>query len=102
MALHPMPPDFPDKKRRREASLYGGKMKCPECGAWSTVVETRSSPVRYRRRRECGNGHNFTTEEVVVPPEKIEEESNIRLRTYRQKYVESVRESKTRNIRKVT
>ena len=27
-------------------------MKCPLCGVWTTVLETRG----VRRRRECGNG----------------------------------------------
>jgi hypothetical protein len=42
------------------------RMNCPECGAWTTISETRLTIMRYRRRRECGNGHKFTTEEVVV------------------------------------
>ena len=37
-------------------------MKCPMCAAWSNVIETRN----HRRRRECGNGHRFTTQEVVI------------------------------------
>lgn len=36
-------------------------MKCPHCGAWSTVLDTRNT----RRRRECANGHRFATVEVV-------------------------------------
>lgn len=36
-------------------------MKCPTCGAWSTVLETRDT----RRRRECANKHRFPTVEVV-------------------------------------
>lgn len=35
-------------------------MKCPQCGAWTDVLETRSP----RRRRECANGHRFTTIEL--------------------------------------
>ena len=42
-------------------------MKCPECGAWTDVIESRFG----KRRRECGNGHRFSTEEIVVPPKKI-------------------------------
>ena len=64
-------------------------MECPHCGAWSTVKETRSSPTRYRRRRECANEHNFTTEEVVVSQEKIRAENTERLRVIRTKRVES-------------
>ena len=41
-------------------------MMCPECGVWTIVKEARQSPVHgYRRRRECANGHRFTTEEVA-------------------------------------
>ena len=64
-------------------------MECPHCGAWSLVKETRSSPTRYRRRRECANEHNFTTEEVVVSQEKIRAENTERLRVIRTKRVES-------------
>ena len=59
-------------------------MNCPECGAWTTINETRLTVMRYRRRRECGNGHKFTTEEVVVPQEQIEQEVVIRLKTARE------------------
>ena len=37
-------------------------MKCPTCKAWSSVKDTRDT----RRRRECANGHRFSTEEVAV------------------------------------
>jgi transcriptional regulator NrdR family protein len=40
--------------------------------------------MRYRRRRECGNGHRFTTEEIVVPPEQIKAERTVRLKTARE------------------
>ena len=52
-------------------------MNCPECGAWSSVKETRSDQAKtnYRRRRECANGHKFTTEEKVVTPEDKSKES---------------------------
>lgn len=36
-------------------------MKCPVCGAWSSVLATRGA----HRRRECANGHRFTSIEVV-------------------------------------
>ena len=60
-------------------------MNCPECGAWTTINETRLTVMRYRRRRECGNGHKFTTEEVVVPQKQIEQEVKIRLKTAKEK-----------------
>jgi len=59
-------------------------MNCPECGAWTTISETRLTVMRYRRRRECGNGHRFTTEEVVVPQKQIEQEVVTRLKTARE------------------
>ena len=50
-------------------------MKCPECGAWTVVKDTRESPTfGYIRRRECANYHKFTTQETVVPQEAINEE----------------------------
>lgn len=50
-------------------------MKCPECGAWSIIKETRTSPTfGYVRRRECGNEHRFTTQELVVAQEALNEE----------------------------
>ena len=59
-------------------------MNCPECGAWTTINETSHTVMRYRRRRECGNGHRFTTEEVVVTPEQIKAERTVRLKTARE------------------
>ena len=50
-------------------------MKCPECGAWTLIKETRESPTfGFRRRRECANYHKFTTQEILVPQEAIAEE----------------------------
>jgi transcriptional regulator NrdR family protein len=49
-------------------------MKCQVCGAKSIVKEARETGVRYRRRRECKNGHYFTTEEVVVSPYRMQDE----------------------------
>lgn len=39
-------------------------MKCPICKAESSILETRGAGMR--RRRECYNGHRFTTVETVV------------------------------------
>ena len=39
-------------------------MRCPECGSDRLqVVDSRDSPDGVRRRRECANGHRFTTYE---------------------------------------
>jgi len=40
-------------------------MKCPVCNVWTTVNDTRNKEGFTLRRRECGNGHKFTTEEHV-------------------------------------
>ena len=49
--------------------------KCPECGAWTDVVETRTSAkFGYTRRRECANEHRFTTREEVIPDTELREE----------------------------
>jgi transcriptional regulator NrdR family protein len=37
-------------------------MKCPQCNAWSQVLRTKNN----QRRRECANGHRFSTQEVVI------------------------------------
>ena len=42
-------------------------MKCPECGTWTIVKETRISTGNTRRRRlECANQHRFTTLETII------------------------------------
>jgi transcriptional regulator NrdR family protein len=42
-------------------------MKCPECGTWTIVKETRTSTGNSRRRRlECANEHRFTTLETII------------------------------------
>lgn len=44
-------------------------MKCPVCGTWTIVKETRTSIGNTRRRRlECANEHRFTTLETIVVP----------------------------------
>lgn len=41
-------------------------MKCPQCGAWTIVKETRRRQDDTKRRTyECGNLHRFTTVERV-------------------------------------
>lgn len=42
-------------------------MKCPFCGTWTDVAETRSAPDgKVRRARRCANGHSFATYESVA------------------------------------
>jgi transcriptional regulator NrdR family protein len=44
-------------------------MKCPDCGTKVfEVLETRTRKTDRTivRRKECGNGHRFTTEERIV------------------------------------
>jgi len=42
-------------------------MKCPVCGTWTIVKETRVSTGNTRRRRlECANMHRFSTLETIV------------------------------------
>jgi hypothetical protein len=75
-------------------------MKCPECGAWSIIKETRTSPTfGYIRRRECGNEHRFTTQEVAIPQEKLDEERRAHGEA-NFKRLESFRASGRKNSRK--
>jgi transcriptional regulator NrdR family protein len=42
-------------------------MKCPVCGAWTVVKDSRVDQNNNRRRRiECANLHRFTTLETVI------------------------------------
>ena len=42
-------------------------MKCPECGTWTIVKESRISTGNTRRRRlECANLHRFSTLETII------------------------------------
>ena len=37
-------------------------MPCPQCGAWTDIVDSRAPEPHIRRRRyECANGHRFVT-----------------------------------------
>jgi transcriptional regulator NrdR family protein len=75
-------------------------MKCPECGAWTLVKQTTKSPTfGYTRRRECANEHRFTTQEVVVPQEAIDEERRNHLENMRERLA-SVRAGKPKAVRK--
>jgi transcriptional regulator NrdR family protein len=62
-------------------------MKCPECGVWSVVKETRGT----RRRRECANEHRFTTEEVVIPEEVLKQNSANNIKAHHRKKMVALR-----------
>jgi transcriptional regulator NrdR family protein len=67
-------------------------MKCPTCGAWSTVKETRESKLfGFRRRRECANEHKFTTQEIVIPEEDIKQLCQANLDAANEKRMVAVR-----------
>jgi transcriptional regulator NrdR family protein len=75
-------------------------MKCPECGAWSLVKETRQSPTfGQTRRRECANEHRFTTQELVIPQEAIDYERRTHLENIR-KRLESIQTRRPKRVRK--
>jgi len=77
-------------------------MKCPVCNAWSTVKTTRESPTfGHTRRRECGNEHRFTTKEVFIPQEAIDEERRTHIKNMQER-LESVRASRRKDSRKDT
>lgn len=46
-------------------------MKCPVCGVWSNVLETRPIKDGVKRRRECANMHRFTTHEMESADEVL-------------------------------
>ena len=75
-------------------------MKCPECGAWSSVKETRQSPTFGQiRRRECANEHRFTTQELVIPQEAIDFERRTHLENIK-KRLESIQTRRPKRVRK--
>ena len=75
-------------------------MKCPECGAWTLVKETRQSPTfGQTRRRECANEHRFTTQELVIPQEAIDFERRTHLENIK-KRLESIQARRPKRVRK--
>jgi len=75
-------------------------MKCPVCGAWTLVKQTTKSPTfGYTRRRECANEHRFTTKEVIIPQEDIDEERRANLASNLER-LESIRAGKPKRVRK--
>jgi transcriptional regulator NrdR family protein len=50
-------------------------VKCPICNAWTEVKDTRvAGEFQTTRRRECANGHRFSTVELVKPTQEMIEE----------------------------
>lgn len=47
-------------------------MRCPECETETEVVDSRVMGETRRRRRQCREGHRFTTLETVVEEEAKE------------------------------
>lgn len=46
---------------------------CPDCGAYMTrTVDSRANEHGVRRRRECANGHRFTTQEMFGDVRELE------------------------------
>jgi transposase-like protein len=46
-------------------------MKCPVCGAYTEVIDSRMRSDGTRRRRYlCANMHRFTTLELILPEKK--------------------------------
>jgi len=77
-------------------------MKCPTCGAWSLVKETRQSPTfGHMRRRECANEHRFTTREILVAQAEIDEERRNHLAN-NQERLESLRKSEPESFANIT
>jgi len=57
-------------------------MNCPECGKDTMVVDSRSTDDSVRRRRECNEGHRFSTQEWVIKS-NVETRANELLRLTR-------------------
>lgn len=52
-------------------------MKCPVCGAWTMVKETRKKQDNTKYRRyECANLHRFTTLETVSSIIKVRQQND--------------------------
>jgi transcriptional regulator NrdR family protein len=46
-------------------------MKCPECGTYTEVIDSRMKVDGTRRRRyQCANMHRFTTQETITKEHK--------------------------------
>lgn len=61
-------------------------MKCPTCGAWSEIKETKTKDNgTVYRRRKCGNNHLFSTYELVDRRDNPRREASIKRATLRTK-----------------
>lgn len=60
-------------------------MKCPKCQAATSVVETRDP----KRRRECVNGHRFSTLELPLAEVQKMRAESLRLARFRLLFNES-------------
>lgn len=48
-------------------------MLCPNCGGWTTVVDSRMISGTVRRRRECVQcGQRFSTEETLYKFQRVD------------------------------
>jgi quinol monooxygenase YgiN len=61
----------------------------------------KSPTFGYVRRRECANEHRFTTKEVFIPQEAIDEERRNHLEDMRER-LESIRARRRKTTRKDT
>jgi hypothetical protein len=59
-------------QREDDTSTSGTKaMKCPVCGTYTEVIDSRMRSDGTRRRRYlCANMHRFTTLELILPEKK--------------------------------
>jgi hypothetical protein len=59
-------------QREDDTSASGTKaMKCPVCGTFTEVIDSRMRSDGTRRRRYlCANMHRFTTLELILPEKK--------------------------------
>jgi transposase-like protein len=56
------------EERRAAAEV---QMKCPVCGTYTEVIDSRMRVDGTRRRRYlCANMHRFTTLELILPEKK--------------------------------
>lgn len=52
-------------------------MSCPECGAKSKVIDTRTLDDYVWRRKQCSEDHRFTTREYLWPSGHLDEDTEL-------------------------